>query len=88
MLPLAATFKLPSLVGQASPLVIMMSGEDVRPTIGAGGVLRKTYTPLYRSTDPSIDSGCSVVNSELVEPSRRSPPFLEGNQKRLKFLYN
>ncbi|MEK7750248.1 MAG: hypothetical protein AAB277_04675, partial [Planctomycetota bacterium] len=29
---------------------------------GAGGVLRKTYTPLY-------------------------PLFLEGNQKRLKFLY-
>jgi len=24
----AATFKLPSLVGQASPLVIIMSGED------------------------------------------------------------
>jgi len=33
-------------------------------------VLRQTYTPLYRST----------------ERSRRSPLFLEGNHKRLKFL--
>src|SRR3989304_8905022 len=38
---------------------------------GAGGVLWQTYTPLYRST----------------ERSRRSPLFLEGNQKSLKFLY-
>ena len=45
-MPSAATFKLPSLVGQASPLVIIMSGEDARPTIGAGGVAANLHTPL------------------------------------------
>jgi len=50
----------------------------------ARGVLRQTYTPLYRSTDPSTSSGCSAVHGEPVEPSRRSPLFLEG--KLYKFV--
>ena len=55
---------------------------------GAGGcVAENLHTPLYRSTDPSMNSGYSAVHGESIEPSRRSPLFLEGNHKRLKFLY-
>ena len=62
-MPSAATFKLPSLVGQASPLVIIMSGEDARPTIGAGGVAANLHTPLsplFRVESQKIENSLTL----------------------------